>query len=307
MKRLLCVLAALILLCGCAPQQKAEETAAPSPMVGMEFSENTLLRREDVETLLICAVSYDDENHSMLTSLNVLVRDESGGISLLTIPKDTRVWVEQYDADGNYSYCNYGAIGSVYYAAESAGLAEKKTVEAVSSLLGGVRIDHYAFLNVVQLRELTEITGGVYLTVEDAIVEYGIIPGFQDIVPNIVGYSSYSYLNDIGGVDYPGTDPYKLQRHQQLIQAIMQALAGQMSTQSAPEREEISRQVVDTLRTNLDAQTLANWLSDESPVFSEVKILEGRQDERRNVSYWIHDWSSAREWVLRHFYLTDEE
>ena len=128
MKKLLCALVALLtLLCGCsAPADPAQAT--PEPEQGMEFSDSTLVRREDVDTLLICAVGYDDAGYSKLTSLSLLVREPSGSVSLLTIPKDTRVWVEQYDAQGAYSYCKYGPISAVYHAAESAGLAERKTV-----------------------------------------------------------------------------------------------------------------------------------------------------------------------------------
>lgn len=308
MKKMLCALLALLLLSGCsARQEEVAATPASTPQEGMEFSESTLVRREAVDTLLICAVSYDDENHSMLTSLNVLVRDEMGSIALLTIPKDTRVWVEQYDAEGNYIDCNYGAISSVYYAAESAGLAEKKTVEAVSTLLGGVRIDRYAFLNVVQLSELVDLTDGVYVTVEDPIADYGIPAGFQNIVPNIVGYASYSYLNNIGGVDYPGTDPYKLERHQQLIEAIMQTLAGQMSAQDDEGQKRLAQDILRTLRTDLNVQEVQAWLSDSAMDFDEVEILGGQQDERRSESYWIPDRASIKEWVIRHFYLVDEE
>ena len=225
MKKLLCALVALLtLLCGCsAPAGPVQAT--PEPGQGMEFSDSTLVRREDVDTLLICAVGYDDAGYSKLTSLSLLVREPSGSVSMLTIPKDTRVWVEQFDAQGAYSYSKYGPISAVYHAAESAGLAEVRTVETVSALLGGVRIDRYAFLNVVQLRDLAALTDGVYLTAEDAISEFDIPAGYQNIVPNIENYAAYSYLNNIGGVDYPGTDPYKLQRHQQLIEAVMDTLA----------------------------------------------------------------------------------
>ena len=307
MKKLLCALVALLtLLCGCsAPAGPVQAT--PEPGQGMEFSDSTLVRREDVDTLLICAVGYDDAGYSKLTSLSLLVREPSGSVSMLTIPKDTRVWVEQYDAQGAYSYSKYGPISAVYHAAESAGLAEVRTVETVSALLGGVRIDRYAFLNVVQLRDLAALTDGVYLTAEDAISEFDIPAGYQNIVPNIENYAAYSYLNNIGGVDYPGTDPYKLQRHQQLIEAVMDTLAQQMEERDEAGRDELSRAILSNLRTNLTASDVRLWLESGRLSVAEAAILAGRQDERRSESYWIADSAAILEWVTAHFYLTGEE
>lgn len=307
MKKLLCALVALLtLLCGCsAPAGPVQAT--PEPGQGMEFSDSTLVRREDVDTLLICAVGYDDAGYSKLTSLSLLVREPSGSVSMLTIPKDTRVWVEQYDAQGAYSYSKYGPISAVYHAAESAGLAEVRTVENVSALLGGVRIDRYAFLNVVQLRDLAALTDGVYLTAEDAISEFDIPAGYQNIVPNIENYAAYSYLNNIGGVDYPGTDPYKLQRHQQLIEAVMDTLAQQMEERDEAGRDELSRAILSNLRTNLTASDVRLWLESGRLSVAEAAILAGRQDERRSESYWIADSAAILEWVTAHFYLTGEE
>lgn len=307
MKKLLCALVALLtLLCGCsAPAGPVQAT--PEPGQGMEFSDSTLVRREDVDTLLICAVGYDDAGYSKLTSLSLLVRGPSGSVSMLTIPKDTRVWVEQFDAQGAYSYSKYGPISAVYHAAESAGLAEVRTVETVSALLGGVRIDRYAFLNVVQLRDLAALTDGVYLTAEDAISEFDIPAGYQNIVPNIENYAAYSYLNNIGGVDYPGTDPYKLQRHQQLIEAVMDTLAQQMEERDEAGRDELSRAILSNLRTNLTASDVRLWLESGRLSVAEAAILAGRQDERRSESYWIADSAAILEWVTAHFYLTGEE
>lgn len=307
MKKLLCALVALLtLLCGCsAPADPAQAT--PEPEQGMEFSDSTLVRREDVDTLLICAVSYDDAGYSKLTSLSLLVREPSGSVSMLTLPKDTRVWVEQYDAQGAYSYCKYGPISAVYHAAESAGLAERKTVEAVSALLGGVRIDRYAFLNVVQLRDLAALTDGVYVVVEDAITDFSIPAGYQNIVPSIENYAAYSYLNNIGGVDYPGTDPYKLQRHQQLIEAVMDTLAEQMEEQDEEGRDALSRDILNNLRTDLTVSDVRLWLEGGRVSIAEAAILTGRQEERRFESYWIADSAAILDWVTAHFYLTGEE
>ena len=103
------------------------------------------------------------------------------------------------------------------------------TLTGGGALLGGVRIDRYAFLNVVQLQDLADLLEGeIYIDVEDDVSDLNVYRGYQDVRPVLAGFASYSYLNDIGGIDYPGTDPYKLRRHQQLIEAFLSDFSGQM-------------------------------------------------------------------------------
>ncbi len=303
MKKLGALLAAALLLlhCGCAPAEPPAERDVPL-QEGFVYSENALVRSEEARSLVIGAVSYDQKGDSLRTSLTVLVREGQGRIALMPIPRDTRVWVENYGREGDLRHNSYGKIGAVYHAAESAGLAEMKTMEAVSALLGGVRIDHYALLNTVQLESLAALTPGVYLTVEDAISDFGIQQGFQNISPRIAGYASYSYLNDIGGVDYSGTDIGKLERHQQLIMTLMKTLASQMSDLPAPERDALAQSIADCLRTDLTKEEIRAWLSGGALDFEEPVILPGTQTEGERESYWIADAAKSKEWVLRCFY-----
>ena len=305
-RRIAALLVLMLLLSGCAMQKAPETTATPPPPEGMELSESTLKRREDIHALLICAVGYDEEGHSKLTSLNVLVLDEQNDISLLTIPKDTRVTVEQYDEAGSYQYSYYGAISDVYYAAQSAHLGEKKTMEAVSSLLGGVRLDHYVMLNVVQLEQLVEKNGNLMIMVEDSIAEYGIPEGFQNIAPKVRAFASYSYLNSLGGVEYAGTDPYKLQRHQLLIRTLMSTSARKTQAMTNEEKHEYVQGLLQCVTTDMTAEDMLVWLEDEELNFGDVGILKGQKNERRNESYWIHDQNALKDWVLAKFYLTDD-
>ena len=309
MKRaLFLVLALCLLLSGCV-RSESGTPASPTPEAqGLSFSSNTLLRNESVSTLVICAVSYNRQGASILTSLNVLARDEEGSITLMTIPKDTRVWVEHYDEEG-FQYGEFDAISQVYHAAEKAGLAEQKTVEAVSTLLGGIRIDGYALLNVVQLENLAGLApDGIYVTVEDDISELGIHKGYQDIGPVLAQYASYSYLNDVGGIDYPGTDIYKLKRHQQLIMTLMQIFSDQMETMEQEARIELAQEIAACLRTDLEAEEVIQWLAPGQELrFEEKSILKGVESETDENTYWIADKSALKEWIIERFYLSDEE
>ena len=98
-RSLLAALLCLLLLAGCAAPEAENAAATPEPE-GMEFSGGSVLRDESIRSLLICAVSYDRDGYSLLTSLHVLVRNADGEIDLITIPKDTRVLMQHYGEDG---------------------------------------------------------------------------------------------------------------------------------------------------------------------------------------------------------------
>lgn len=274
----------------------------------MEISNNTLLRDEQVTAILVCAVGYNRQGNSVLTSLHVLVRGDQEGIALMTIPKDTRAWVEHYDQDG-LLYGGYGSISSVYQEAEPAGLAEQKTVEAVSSLLGGVRLDGYVLLNVVQLKDLAKLAGDtLYLTVEDDISDLGIHRGYQDILPRLSEFASYSYLSDIGGVDYPGTDAYKLARHQLLLTTLMRNLSARMQEQEPEERSALAEDIAACVRTDLQPDAIVQWLTaQETLSFRQTAILQGVDSEIEQETYWIADRVALKDWVMEEFYPAAQE
>ena len=304
-RSLLAALLCLLLLAGCAAPEAENAAATPEPE-GMEFSGGSVLRDESIRSLLICAVSYDRDGYSLLTSLHVLVRNADGEIDLITIPKDTRVLMQHYGEDGA-AYTGYGPISDVYHAAEDAGLAEQSTVDAVSALLGGVRIDRYAFLNVVQLQDLADLLEGeIYIDVEDDVSDLNVYRGYQDVRPVLAGFASYSYLNDIGGIDYPGTDPYKLRRHQQLIEAFLSDFSGQMEALSQQEQEALAQDIVDCLRTDLTAQDVQSWTGQVRRLHT-AQILEGYENETDQDSYWIPDRSALKTWVIEHFYCGQDE
>ena len=185
--------------------------------------------------------------------------------------------------------------------------AVKTAVEVAGPNLGGVRIDRYAFLNVVQLQDLADLLEGeIYIDVEDDVSDLNVYRGYQDVRPVLAGFASYSYLNDIGGIDYPGTDPYKLRRHQQLIEAFLSDFSGQMEALSQQEQEALAQDIVDCLRTDLTAQDVQSWTGQVRRLHT-AQILEGYENETDQDSYWIPDRSALKTWVIEHFYCGQDE
>lgn len=307
MKRFAALLTALLLLylpiSGCSREPTATLAEPSAEADSFELTEETLRRDEDVFSVLIGAVHYDEEGKTRFSSLTVLTRSSEGKMALLTIPKDTRTWVERYDEAGDYRFSGYGDIGSTFALARNEEIALEKTVESVQRLLGGVRVDRYVLVNSVQMQKLAALCpDGVYLTVQDAIRDYGIEAGYQNIAPHITDYAEYSYLKNIDGTDYPGTDQSKLERHQLLIRTFLQIFSQQLGAMEAEERAEAVQRILSCPMTDLTAQELSDLLTSAELSFEEDEILPGTQMEIHDDSFWIADGAEVKKWVLAHFY-----
>ena len=164
-------------------------------------------------------------------------------------------------------------------------------------------VDHYVLVNSVQMQKLAALCpDGVYLTVQDAIRDYGIEAGYQNIAPHITDYAEYSYLKNIDGTDYPGTDQSKLERHQLLIRTFLQIFSQQLGAMEAEERAEAVQRILSCPMTDLTAQELSDLLTSAELSFEEDEILPGTQMEIHDDSFWIADGAEVKKWVLAHFY-----
>lgn len=164
-------------------------------------------------------------------------------------------------------------------------------------------MDRYVLVNSVQMQKLAALCpDGVYLTVQDAIRDYGIEAGYQNIAPHITDYAEYSYLKNIDGTDYPGTDQSKLERHQLLIRTFLQIFSQQLGAMEAEERAEAVQRILSCPMTDLTPQELSDLLTSAELSFEEDEILPGTQMEIHDDSFWIADGAEVKKWVLAHFY-----
>ena len=304
-KGLCLVLLLCLLLTGCAAERPVEDVPAQESTPYM-LPEGTQVLDPDNETLLIAAVGYDPANgKTRITSAHILVKDFSGATAVLTLPKDTRAWIDHYEGE-QVIYGEYDSLSRVYAAGESAGKGVQNLQKAVTNLLGGVTIDKYALMNAVQLEMLAETTDGVYVTVESPIPDYEINAGYQEITSRLQSYAAYSYLSDVSGKEYNGTDKDKLTRHQELMQATFAAMQKKLKSSDAP--EETAQRMVECISTNLTAQELISWVAgDPATVFTDFSILPGSHFEDDSVSLWLYDNTKLTDWIISHFYTQPEE
>ena len=293
------------LLAGCAaPGESVESGFSPSPY---GLAEGALVYREDLSALLVMGMAYDSQNASYASTLTLVVVDEpSGLVSLLSIPKDTRVLLSAYDEDGQAQPPYHGAISQAYYLGEAQGLGERNTVALVQELLGGVPLEDYAMLNLVQLRQLSNLTGGVEVTVDSSLASSyaSLSPGRQLLGRNLETYASHSYLVSQDGQLLAGTDTQKIGRHQRLILAFLQALSDTLDQAEDPDA--LAQEIHDILRTNLDADRLADFIHSAARVAESGQvshqILPGADGLIGQDTYFLPDSAQTKSWVLERFY-----
>lgn len=110
-------------------------------------------------------------------SLQVIVVDqETGTWGRIPINRDTMTEVKSLDEEGNYLATTKVQIAMAHANGDGMELSCENTVDAVSHLLYGQKIDGYASLNMDAVEVLNHLVDGVTVTIED---------DFSQIDPNL--------------------------------------------------------------------------------------------------------------------------
>jgi LCP family protein required for cell wall assembly len=134
----------------------------------------TYRQRSDVTTILVLGSDERGtiENDSGLAGYTgqadflclVIIDNKNKNISLLSIPRETMVDVEEYATDGSYSQTINEQICLQYAYGTSSQVGCELTEARVSELLLGTQIDYYAACSLGAVRGVINDLGGVDIT-----------------------------------------------------------------------------------------------------------------------------------------------
>ena len=158
-----------------APDLKGDEPVLQADWIDDEG--NAWNYREDLVAVLLIGVDYmSDEtywdedmvfNGGNSDVLALAVLDTTNNtLSLLHIPRDTMAELLVLDPEGNYLDMTYTNISSAHSFGDGEKLSCDLTVDAVSRLLFGVPIQRYGAVSYDVLQDLSDLIGGVTLTLE---------------------------------------------------------------------------------------------------------------------------------------------
>ncbi|RJS49050.1 MAG: hypothetical protein CIT03_04700 [Methanobacterium sp.] len=239
---------------------------------------------ESSERINILLLGSDDRTGQMrgnTDSMSVLSIDKNTTeVSLLSIPRDTRVDIPGRGVDKINSAYPYGDIDT--------------TIETVENFLD-IRIDYYILVDFKEFKEMVDTLGGITLDVE---------PHVARAVPELHGKSGISRLNGEEALAYlrfrfdEDADPGRVRRHQKAIQSIIQETLNPSNISNAPA---ILNQLRKNVRTNIPPlettliDTLIQGFDIEN---SKTAVITGEWVTINGIVYLIPDMDKTEEMVV---------
>lgn len=227
-----------------------------------------------------------------LTDTMLLLRFDpsSGKLMLLSIPRDTRTYVEGRD-ETKINEANY--YGGPALAAKS-----------VSELLGGVGIDRYVRINVQGVEKLVDALGGIEVYVprdmkyidESQHLYINLKAGKQRLNGDqALQFLRYRYddLGDIG----------RIQRQQLLMRAFSEQVLNLGTLSKLPKVLSVVQSHIDTNLSIEELVALVGFAAQKSRKDVQMLMLPGEFSDPKEykASYWLPDRSAIETMMAQHF------
>ena len=237
-----------------------------------------LIKGRDKTTVLIMGVDVREDDKGRSDTMMVATVDpKSDSVSLLSVPRDTRVRIYGYGYDKINAAWAYGGEP----------LAER----TVENLLG-IDIDHYIIIDTNSFVKIIDAIGGIDIDVEKRMryedpwddnggLIINLYPGLQ----HMDGKKAVTYVRyrdsegDIG----------RIKRQQKFMAACMEKI---MSPSFIPRIPNVLREVIDAVNTDMTTRQLlelAGTLKAAQNNGLETDMVPGYPLYIEEISYWIPD------------------
>lgn len=178
------VAACVLVMVAVGMADRKETGLQDEPKANLELTEigGTLyLPKKNIETYLFMGIDdmgpvrkkeeYDGTGQCDV--LILLVRDlGEGTYRTLVIDRNTMTDVKSLDTDGTYLATTRNQISLAHSDGDGLEMSCENTVDAVSNLLYGQKIDGYAAVNMGAIRTVNHLVGGITVTIEDDFSKY---------------------------------------------------------------------------------------------------------------------------------------
>lgn len=226
------------------------------------------------------------------TMFVVTVDTNTKQVSLLSIPRDTRVKIPGFGWDKiNHAYAEGG---------------HKLSQRAVEDLLG-ISMDYYAIINFAAFNKIVDAVGGVTIDVEkrmyyedpyDKLV-IDLKPGEQ----KLDGHTAIKYVRyrdeegDIG----------RIARQQKFIKAMLKEVTSPFILPRIPAIIREVNSAITTDMTTAEMLNLAKLLNDASKAGLKAEMVPGKPAYINDISYWLPDVTELRNYVALSQGMTTDE
>lgn len=239
----------------------------------------------DKMTVMIMGVDERSDDVGRSDTLMIATIDpKKDTVSLLSIPRDTRVHMGKYGWDKINAAYAYGG--------------RKLTQNTVENFLDA-DIEHYVLINTRSFPKIIDAIGGVDIDVEkrmyyvdewDDALPGGLVIDLQKGQQHLNGETAMAYVRyrdeegDIG----------RIRRQQKFVQAVLNQLT---SPTILPHIPSIIREALNAFETDLsfrDIIAVANALKTSHSTGLKTEMVQGSPTVIDGINYWIPDIEQAR-------------
>ncbi len=232
--------------------------------------------------------SFDGLSDSMLL-LRFDPKEEK--VSVLSIPRDTRVYIDGY------------GVRKINHANEYGGPA--LAASTTSELLGGINIDRYVRVNVQGVEKLIDALGGVTVNVPKDMkyndFSQHLYIDLKKGIQHLDGDKAMQFLR----YRYDGYgDISRVQRQQMLMRSAVEQSLKPATVVKIPKILSVIQSHLDTNLTVRELMALANFASERDRSNINMMMLPGDFNSGdETVSYWLPHHKSINKLMTNHFNL----
>lgn len=269
----------------------------------------TYVPKGNLETYLFAGIDSNDkvkeiteyDGTGQCDVLIVLVRDRTTDTcKLLTIDRNTMTPIRSLEDDGTYIDTSEAQISLAHAMSLDHKTRAENTVDAVSTLLGGHKIDSYAMVNMGAIQIVNDMVGGVTVTVLDDFPDSDTL--IKGNTVTLMGEDAYRYIHDRKTVA-DGLNQNRMERQAQYEAAFKSAFSAKCGEDKTFPLD-VYHALEDYMTTNVGAKKfsrLALLLTDEN---DEEKVsIEGTYGfDEDGWQTFTPDKDSLQEAILSLFY-----
>ncbi|MGN1051603.1 MAG: LCP family protein [Acutalibacteraceae bacterium] len=271
--------------------------------------------KSDIETILFMGTDkYNSDEieessfrNDMQNDFNflIVIDNDSEKITPILINRDTMTDIQTYSVSGKKSGMAYEqlALAHTYGTGESDSCVN--VIEAVSSLLYDVNIEHYAAVSLDAIPVLNDAVGGVCLTLLDDLssLDSSMVKG-KEIT--LKGKQAEYYVRTRYGLD-DSTNENRMERQKQYISSWVESAKQYLEKDSSFAEDTIIK-VNNYLTTDMSVSSLSK-LSEKISKYEQESIVEfdGTSSVVDNHVQFTPDDSAVKKIVLDTFYTPYKE
>jgi LCP family protein required for cell wall assembly len=304
------LLSVFLILTGFAIWEHSRLPGPPSdqdPSV-LEYQGKEYVLKDGVETFLVLGLdkfqdspssdSYNNDNQADFLMLFAIDNDEKK-ISVLQINRDTMVDVNVLGLNGNKVSTVTEQIALAHTYGNGKDVSCRNTADSVSSLLLGMKVQHYISLKMDAVSAFNDLVGGVTLEVMDDFPNDPALKKGQTVT--LTGEQALAYVRARQGME-DNSNVARMARQRQYVQALYHQVTNRMENDENFVVD-ASLQMKDYLvsdRSVTQMQQIADKFSTYE--FVEIGTLRGESRVGEKFMEFYADADHVQEIVVQLFY-----